>query len=126
MAAAIETGFVQNEIQKAAYKFEMELEANERIVVGVNKYKVDEPEYKDLLKINMKIQDDQIAFLKKVKSERSREQVEKSLSELKNAAAGSENLIPYIVESVKCYASIGEICNTMREVFGEYKERVVI
>ncbi len=126
MATAIEVGFVQNEIQKAAYRFEMELEANERIVVGVNKYRVEESEHKDLLKIDIKVQEDQLAFLKKIKSERNRKLVDKSLSELKKAAEGNDNLMPYIVEAVKSYASIGEICNTMREVFGEYKEHVVI
>ena len=126
MATAIETGFVQNEIQKAAYKFEMELEANERIVVGVNKYKIGEEEHKDLLKIDMKVQEDQLAFLKKIKSERNDEQVKKSLAKLKNAADGNDNLMPFILEAVKSYASIGEICNTMREVFGEYKEQVVV
>ncbi len=126
MATAIEAGFVQNEIQKAAYKFEMELEANERIVVGVNKYKIDEEEHKDLLKIDMKVQEDQLAFLKKIKSERNQELVEQTLAKLKKAAEGNDNLMPFILEAVKSYASIGEICNTMREVFGEYKEQVVV
>ncbi len=126
MADAIEAGFVQNEIQKAAYKFEMELEANERIVVGVNKYHVDEPQHKDLLKIDIKGQENQLTFLKKIKSERNQEQVEKSLNELTKAAEGTENLMPFIVEAVRSYASIGEICNTMRSIFGEYKEHVVL
>jgi methylmalonyl-CoA mutase, N-terminal domain len=126
MASAIEAGFVQGEIQKAAYKFEMELEANERIVVGVNKYKIEEPQHKDLLKIDIKVQEDQLAFLKKIKSDRNNEQVGLSLSKLKKASEGDANLMPFILDAVKSYASIGEICNTMREVFGEYKEHVVI
>ena len=126
MTEAIEDGFVQTEIQKAAYKFEQELEENERIIVGVNKYQIKEEEPKDLLKIDMKIQDEQINFLKKVRAERNNEQVEKKLSALKTASEGNDNLMPLILDAVRAYASIGEICNTMRSVFGEHKEHVVL
>lgn len=126
MAEAIETGFVQKEIQKSAYKYEMEIEEKERIIVGVNKYQVKEPEHKDLLKINMKVQEEQIKFLKKIRSKRNNDEVKKTLEALKKAAEGNDNLMPYILEAVKAYVSIGEICNTMRTVFGEYKEHVVI
>ena len=126
MTEAIEAGFVQTEIQKSAYKYEMEIEENERIIVGVNKYQVKEPEHKGLLKIDIKVQEEQIKFLKKIRSERNNEVVNKNLSALKKAAEGTDNLMPFILEAVKSYASIGEICNTMRSVFGEYKEHVVI
>jgi len=126
MTEAINSGFVQTEIQKAAYKYELEIEANERIIVGVNKYKVDEPQPEDLLKIDMNVQKEQVAFLGKIKSERNNEVVTKSLSDLKNAAEGDDNLLPFILNSVKAYASVGEICNTLRDVFGEYKEQVII
>ena len=126
MIEAIDGGYVQKEIQKSAYKYEMEIEEKERIIVGVNKYQVNEPEYKDLLKIDMKVQDDQIKSLKKIKAERNNEEVDKKLSALKKAAEGTDNLMPYILEAVRVYASIGEICNSMRSVFGEYKEHVVI
>jgi len=126
MTEAINSGFVQTEIQKAAYKYELEIEANERIIVGVNKYKVDEPQPKDLLKIDMNVQKEQVAFLGSIKAERNNEAVNKTLSELKSAAEGDENLIPFILNSVKTYASVGEICNTLRDVFGEYKEQVII
>ena len=126
MTEAIEAGFVQKEIQKSAYKYEMEIEENERIIVGVNKYQVKEPEHKDLLKIDMKVQEEQIKFLKKIRSERNNDEVKKTLEALKKAAEGNDNLMPYILDSVRVYASIGEICNVMRSVFGEYKEHVVI
>ena len=126
MAEAIDAGFVQTEIQKSAYKYEMEIEHEERIIVGVNKYQVEEPEHKDLLKIDMKVQEAQIKFLTKIRSERNNELVKHKLDELKTAAEGTDNLMPYILDAVKVYASIGEICNTMRKVFGEYKEHVVI
>jgi len=126
MAEAIDAGFIQTEIQKSAYKFEMEIEENERIIVGVNKYQIKEPELKDLLKIDMKVQDDQIKFLKNIRSERSNDEVVKKLEALKTAAEGDDNLVPFILDAVRVYASVGEICNTMRSVFGEYKEHVVI
>ena len=126
MIEAINSGFVQNEIQKASYRFEMELESNERIVVGVNKYQVQEPEHKDLLKIDMKVQEEQIKFLRQIRSKRNNSDSADKIQSLKTAAQSDENLMPYILECVKSYASIGEICNVMREVFGEYKEHVVI
>ncbi len=126
MIEAIEIGYVQSQIQEAAYKFEKELEAEERIVVGVNKFKVEEDDFKDLLRINMKVQEEQVKFLNKVKAERNNELVEEKLSALKNAAQGNDNLMPYILDAVRVYASVGEICNTMRVIFGEYKEHVVI
>jgi len=126
MTEAIDSGFVQTEIQKSAYKCEMEIEEKERIIVGMNKYQVKEPEHKDLLKIDMKVQEEQIKFLNKIRSERNNDEVNKKLEALKNAAEGTDNLVPFIIEAVKTHASIGEISNTLRSVFGEYKEHVVI
>ncbi len=123
---AIESGFIQMEIQKAAYKYEMEVESGERVIVGVNKFQVKEGEPKGLLKINPRVQQEQIKFLSKIKSERNNDSVNLALNKLKTAAEGNDNLMPFIVDAVKNYASIGEICNTMREVFGEYKEHVII
>jgi methylmalonyl-CoA mutase N-terminal domain/subunit len=126
MIKAIENGFVQMEIQKAAYEFEKQMESGRRTVVGVNKFQIEEAGGPDLLKIDMKVQEDQIEFLNKVRSRRNNGQVEKSLKKLGEAAEGDDNLIPYIIDAVKTYASVGEICNTLRGVFGEYKEHVVI
>ena len=126
MIEAIDAGYVQTEIQKSAYKFEKEIEANDRIVVGVNKYQIDEDEPTELLKIDMKVQEEQIKFLNKIKAERDNIIVKEKLENLKNAAQGKDNLLPFIIDAVKTYASIGEISNTLREVFGEYKENVII
>ncbi len=123
---AIEAGYIQTEIQKSAYQFQQELERNERIVVGVNKFQQTETSKEDLLRIDEKIQEDQIKFLNQIRIQRNNEEVNKKLSALKTAAGGNDNLMPFILEAVKVYASIGEICNTMREVFGEYREHVVI
>jgi len=126
MISAIESGYVQSEIQNAAYKHEKEVESGERIIVGVNKFKTDEEEYKNLLKIDLKVQEEQIKFLNKVKAERDSNAVNKTLLMLKKAAQGSENLMPYILDSVKAYATIGEICKTLRDVFGEYREQHIL
>ncbi|HZW39873.1 MAG TPA: methylmalonyl-CoA mutase family protein [Ignavibacteriaceae bacterium] len=126
MIEAIEAGFVQSEIQNAAYRFEKEFEAGKRIVVGVNKFQIKENEQKDLLRIDMKVQEEQIKFLNKVRAERNNDEVKNKLTELKKAAQGESNLMPFILDSVRVYASVGEICNTLREVYGEYKEHVVI
>jgi methylmalonyl-CoA mutase N-terminal domain/subunit len=126
MIEAIETGYVQMEIQRAAYKFNQELEAGEKIVVGVNKFTQKENSNYNLMKIDEKIQHNQIEFLNKVKNERNNEEVKTKLSGLKIAAIGDENLMPFIIDAVNSYSSIGEICNTLRTVFGEYKEHVVI
>jgi methylmalonyl-CoA mutase N-terminal domain/subunit len=126
MVAAIENGFVQKEIQDAAYRFENEIGSGKKIIVGVNKFQAEEDQKPELLKIDIKAQEDQIKFLKKIKYERNNEEVRVALKELKNAAQGIDNLMPKILDAVKVYASVGEICNTLREVFGEYKETIVI
>ena len=126
MIPAIENGYVQSEIQNAAYQFEKELESGKRIVVGVNKFQSIEDSNPELLKIDIKVQEDQIKFLNKIRAERNSSEVSSSLGNLKKAAKGSENLMPFILDSVKTYATVGEICDAMREVFGEYKETVVI
>lgn len=123
---AIEAGYIQTEIQKSAYRYQQEVEKGERIIVGVNKFKIDEPEPTDLLKIDEKVQKDQIEFLNKIRFQRNNDEVKNKLAELKSAAQSDNNLMPFILEAVKVYASIGEICNTLRDVFGEYKEHVII
>ncbi len=126
MIEAISSGFVQKEIQESAYRFEKELESGNRIIVGVNKYRVEEDEQPELLKIDVKVQEEQIKFLTKIKNERDNLAVELNLKNLKKAASESDNLIPYIIEAVKVYASVGEISDALREVFGEYKEQVFV
>ena len=125
-ASAIEAGYTQTEIQKSAYRFQQEIERNERIVVGMNKFQVKEEEPKGLLKIDEDVQREQIEFLNKVRAQRNEQEVKVKLTALKTAAESNANLMPVILDAVKVYASIGEICNTMRGVFGEYKEHVVI
>ncbi len=126
VVTAIEKGYIQKEIQNSAYRNLKEVENNERIIVGVNKFKVEQEHKPDRLKIDLKVQQEQIEKLKKVKQQRDNLAVKKTLSRLKEIARSNENIMPAIIEAVKVYATLGEICNVMREVFGEYKEAVVL
>lgn len=126
MVKAIEEGFVQASIQKSAYKYQQDIENQSRVIVGVNKFVIDEKPIENLLKIDESVEKNQVNRLKKIKKERDQELVNLALDKLKLAAKGTENLMPHIIQAVKVYASIGEICNVMREVFGEYKENIIL
>jgi methylmalonyl-CoA mutase, N-terminal domain len=126
MVEAIERGYPQTEIQKTSYQSIKDLEKGKRIIVGVNKFQVKEGEPTGLMRIDQRVQTEQIKFLQKVRAERNNDDVKQKLGVLKTAAEGSDNLMPLILDAVKSYASIGEICNTMRAVFGEYKEQVTV
>ncbi len=117
----IELNYQQDEIANSAYEFEKEIESGERIIVGVNKFVEEEHAEKlDLMHIDEAIGKKQIEKLKEVKSSRNNEEVRKNLDELKKAAEGTENMLPYILKCVESYCSIGEISNTLRGVWGEY------
>jgi methylmalonyl-CoA mutase N-terminal domain/subunit len=120
-ASAIEKGFIQREIQDSAYRYQREIEKDERIVVGVNRFQVEEEAPKDLLRVDPAVRLSQIEGLKRLRSERDNERVKGILSELKKAAEGNDNLMPIIVDAVRAYATLGEICDALREVFGEYQ-----
>jgi len=120
--SAIEQGYIQREIQNSAYKYHREIEQGERVVVGLNKFQVEEEKPTNLLRVDPSVRVDQIERLKNLKSERDTEKVKKSLADLKQGAEGSDNLLPLIVEAVKSYATLGEICDELREVFGEYQQ----
>lgn len=117
---AIEKGYIQKEIQDSAFKYQREIEEEDRIVVGLNRFQVEEEKVTGLLKVNPAVQIAQIENLKKLKSERDGSKVEKLLAALKKGAQGDDNLMPLILESVKAYATLGEICDVLKEVFGEY------
>jgi methylmalonyl-CoA mutase N-terminal domain/subunit len=119
----IEDGFIQRQIENAAYQYQLEIERGERIIVGMNKFKIEEGKKPPLLRVNPEVEKTQIGQLAAVKNNRNNEQVAGSLAKLETAAQGSENLMPYIYDCVKEYATLGEICNVLRKVFGEYKDR---
>jgi methylmalonyl-CoA mutase N-terminal domain/subunit len=119
----IEEGFIQRQIENAAYQYQQEIERGERIIVGMNKFQVDEQSKPPLLRVAPEVEKTQIDKLAKVKTNRNNEQVKNSLAKLEKTAQGTENLMPDILECVKEYATLGEICNVLRGVFGEYKDR---
>ena len=124
--AAIEKGYIQREIQDSAYHYQRDIENGERVVVGVNRFQVEEEEPTNLLRVDPAVRISQIERLKKLKSERDNEQVAQSLAELKRVAEGTANLMPSILNAVKAYATLGEICDVLREVFGEYQQVTTI
>jgi methylmalonyl-CoA mutase N-terminal domain/subunit len=122
MRRAIEDQWVQRQIQDTAYKRQEEIEEGDRIIVGVNEFTVEEEEkHVDIEEVSEQQQRRQVDHLEQVRDERDSEAVEERLAALEDAARGEENLMPYIVDAVKAYATTGEICDTMRDVFGEYQ-----
>jgi len=119
--AAIEKGFIQREIQDSAYRYQREIEKGERVVVGVNKFQIEEKPPKDLLRVDPGVRISQMEELEKLKSERDNSKVKGVLGDLKKAAQGKGNLMPLVLEAVKAYATLGEICDELRGVFGEYQ-----
>jgi methylmalonyl-CoA mutase, N-terminal domain len=118
---AIEKGFIQREIQDSAYRYQREIERGERTVVGLNRFQVEEERPTNLLRVDPAVRTDQVARLEKLRSHRDGPAVEKALLELRTGAEGKENLMPLLLEAVKAYATLGEICSMLREVFGEYR-----
>ncbi|RLD02511.1 MAG: methylmalonyl-CoA mutase, partial [Chloroflexi bacterium] len=122
MLPAIEKGFFQSEISDAAYRYQREIDENKRRIIGVNAYN-DEKEVKvPILKMDPEGYEKQKARLDEIRKTRDNEKVTKSLERLKNACEGTENTMPFILDSVREYATLGEIVNVMKDVFGEYEE----
>jgi methylmalonyl-CoA mutase N-terminal domain/subunit len=119
---AIRANFFQREIANASYKYQKEVEAKEKIIVAVNQFKLKEPCCTPLLKIDEKIAEEQINILHKVKNERDNDKVIEALDKLREAAKSTENLMPYIINAVREYASIGEIMGVLTQEFGKYVE----
>jgi len=126
MLRAIEAGFVQGEIQKAAYGFQRAVEKKEQIVVGVNDFVAEEARTIPTLRIDAEIERSQIARLNSLRAKRDSARAKPALAELQRRAATSENLLPAILAAVEAYATVGEISDALRRVFGEYQESVVI
>ncbi len=120
---AIESGYIQNEISKSAYEYQMKIEKKEKIIVGVNEFKTDEKQKIEIFKLNEEAIKKQIERLKKLRAERDNDKVKISLKRLHKSALLGENLMPAIIECVESYATIGEISDTLREIWGEYRER---
>lgn len=123
---AIERGFFQREIAEAAYRYQREIENGERIIVGLNDYVVDEPLAVPLLEMDEEGERRHLERLNRVRNERSSRDVAQRLEELRRAAQGTENLMPYILEAVRAYATMDEICDVFREVFGIHEPTEVL
>ncbi|MFZ5449569.1 MAG: acyl-CoA mutase large subunit family protein [Thermodesulfobacteriota bacterium] len=119
--AAIEKGFIQKEIAASAYKFQQEVEKGQRIIVGLNRFQTHEEKPTGLLKVDPEVGAKQIARLQELKNTRDNAAVAQALAELKAAAQGTDPLMPPILKAVKNLATLGEVCDTLREVFGEYE-----
>jgi methylmalonyl-CoA mutase N-terminal domain/subunit len=126
MLRAIEAGFVQGEIQKAAYEFQRAVEKKEQIVVGVNDFVAKDPRAIPTLRIDADIERSQIIRLNALRAKRDSARAKSALAELQRRAATSENLLPAILAAVEAYATVGEISDALRSIFGEYQESVVI
>ena len=121
---AINDGYQQREIHSSAYQYQKAVETGEKVVIGVNKFQVEEEPPSGLLRVDPRVMDEQKAKLQALRSSRDNARVDASLAKLKEAANTSENLMPYILDAVKSYATIGEITNVLKEVFGEYQQTV--
>ena len=123
---AIDAGFFQKEIADAAFRYQRELEEKRRIMIGVNEFTVDEEAPIEILRIDPKLESEQVARVRAVRAKRDQARCTAALNGLRKAAAGSDNLMPHILEAVKAYATEGEIMNTLIDVFGVYTEKAVI
>jgi len=124
--AAIEKGYIQKQVNEAAYKYQKEIETGKRIIVGLNKYRSEKEESVQVMRVNSLVEKEKIENLNKLKSKRDKTKVLKSLENIREIALSDENIIYSIVDAVKNYVTIGEICAVLKEIFGEYKERTFI
>jgi methylmalonyl-CoA mutase N-terminal domain/subunit len=124
---AVSNGYIQGEVARQAYAYEMKIQSGEIVKVGVNKYRIDEEERSiEFHEYNENAMNEQTKRLKKVKKERDNSEVKKTLNKLRDAAKSNENLMPFIIDTVKCYSTVGEITGVLKEIFGEFKEPVSV
>jgi methylmalonyl-CoA mutase N-terminal domain/subunit len=123
---AIEAGFLQKEIADAAFRYQQELEQKRRIMVGVNEFTVDEEEPIEILRIDPRLESEQAARVRDVRRKRDQAKCTNALTRLRKAAAGTDNLMPYILDAVRAYATEGEMMQTLIDVFGTYTETAVV
>ncbi|MGD2205472.1 MAG: methylmalonyl-CoA mutase family protein [Anaerolineae bacterium] len=122
---AIEQGYVQREIQESAYRWQLAVDQGDKVIVGINRYEVEEELELDLLRVDPAVGERQAARLQALRARRDAETVSAALSRLEQSARGDENLLPLILNAVEAYATLGEICGVMRRVFGEYQASIL-
>ncbi|MCI5133320.1 MAG: methylmalonyl-CoA mutase, partial [Candidatus Electrothrix sp. EH2] len=124
VVACIENGFIAGQIEDAAYQYQQEVESGERLIVGVNKFQVEEDVEVPVLRVDPAVEDEQIRQLTRVKSERDQKEVQRCLAALETSArSASANLMEPVLAAIRAYCSLGEICDVLRGVFGEYRGR---
>ncbi|HKP45577.1 MAG TPA: methylmalonyl-CoA mutase family protein, partial [Pyrinomonadaceae bacterium] len=123
---AIETGYVQREIQESAYRYQRAIETQEAIVVGVNRFETKEESKVATLRVNPDIERQQVERVRALRERRDAQAVEGTLANLEEAARGTDNLLPLILNCVEAYATVGEISDRLRKVWGEYRESLTV
>jgi methylmalonyl-CoA mutase, N-terminal domain len=123
---AIETGYIQREIQQAAYQYQKTIESGEQVIVGVNRYQSGEETAVPILRIDPKMEETQVERVQAVRARRDPSRVDAALEHIDEAARTGRNLMPPMLEAVKCFATVGEISEVLRRVFGEYREAIAI
>ena len=123
---AIEKGYIQKEIMSSAYNHQRAVDSGEQVIVGVNKFKLKEEQAPKTLEIGIEAEKSQIERLKRLKQERDNQKVNKVLDRVRNVARSDENVMPALIEAVKAYATVGEISDALRDVFGEYREPSIL
>ncbi len=126
MVRAIEAGYPQREIQQAAYEYQRAIESGERVIVGLNRYVDQTSASPPLLRIDPEIERTQVERLASLRARRDATCVKSALANVEDTARTDRNLMPALLEAVKAYATVGEISDAFRRVFGEYRESVVI
>jgi methylmalonyl-CoA mutase N-terminal domain/subunit len=119
--AAIEAGLIQREIQDSAYRAQLQIDSGERVVVGVNRFTADEQERYEPLRVDPAIEAAQAARLTELRLNRDASAVDRALADLAKAAGGTENVLPLMKEALRLRATVGEVCHTLREVWGTYQ-----
>ncbi len=120
---AIEEGYIQKEIQNSAYRFQKEIESGERAYVGINKYQMEEPPPENLLKIDMAVGEKETEKLKKLRADRDHAAWQTALERLRKVTEAGDNVMPVVIDAVKAKATVGEICDVWRNIFGEYRPK---
>jgi methylmalonyl-CoA mutase N-terminal domain/subunit len=126
MIAAIERGYPQREIAESAYRFQQEVERRRQVIVGVNEFVADDASGVPILQIDEAVALRQVEKAERLRRDRNRDDVRRSLDALREAAAGAKNTMPPLVDAVRAYATIGEMCDALRDVWGEYQEQAII
>jgi len=118
---AIDKGFIQKEIQQSAYRFQKEIESGERVYVGINKYTMEDSPHSNLLSVDIKVGENEADKLREMRANRDAAKLKTTLENLRKDSSENKNVMPAVIEAVKANATIGEICNVWRDVYGEYK-----